>query len=158
MWGIHFGSGYITDDVVSHEWSHGYTQTGNGLIYRTESGAMNEAFSDIFGEAVDILNMDTSDPDHLRSVYPTSCHQTLNNDYGVPPGVDPGTRWSMGENVTTQAENGDGSEFLLCLLQAISHICVCKDVLHSPLNFNVIYNNLLFFMRCTDRPERYVHA
>jgi hypothetical protein len=22
-WGIHFGSGYITDDVVSHEWSHG---------------------------------------------------------------------------------------------------------------------------------------
>jgi Zn-dependent metalloprotease len=23
-WGIHFGSGYITDDVISHEWSHGY--------------------------------------------------------------------------------------------------------------------------------------
>lgn len=22
-WGIHFGSGYITDDVVPHEWSHG---------------------------------------------------------------------------------------------------------------------------------------
>jgi hypothetical protein len=23
VWGIHFGTGYITDDVVSHEWSHG---------------------------------------------------------------------------------------------------------------------------------------
>ncbi len=22
-WGIHFGTGYITDDVVPHEWSHG---------------------------------------------------------------------------------------------------------------------------------------
>ena len=109
-WGIHFGSGYITDDVVSHEWSHGYTQTGNGLIYRTESGAMNEAFSDIFGEAIDILNMDTTDPDRLRTEYPTTCHQTLNNEYGVPPGNDPGTRWSMGENVTTTAENGDGSK------------------------------------------------
>lgn len=50
-WGIHFGSGYITDDVVPHEWSHGYTQTGCGLIYAMESGAMNEAFSDIFGES-----------------------------------------------------------------------------------------------------------
>jgi Zn-dependent metalloprotease len=109
VWGIHFGSGYITDDVVSHEWSHGYTQTGNGLIYRTESGAMNEAFSDIFGEAIDILNMDTTDPDRLRTPYPTTCHETLNNEYGVPPGLDPGTRWSMGENVTTQAANGDGS-------------------------------------------------
>ena len=110
-WGIHFGSGYITDDVVSHEWSHGYTQTGNGLIYRTESGAMNEAFSDIFGESVDILNMDTTDPDRLRTEYPTTCHTTLNNEFGVPPGNDTGTRWSMGENVTTTAANGDGSKF-----------------------------------------------
>lgn len=99
-WGIHFGTGYITDDVVSHEWSHGYTQTGCGLIYAFESGAMNEAFSDIYGESVDILNRDTADPDALRTVWPTSCHETLNSAYGIPPGNDRGTRWSMGENVT----------------------------------------------------------
>jgi hypothetical protein len=23
-WGIHFGTGFIADDVVAHEWSHGY--------------------------------------------------------------------------------------------------------------------------------------
>ncbi len=51
-WGIHFGTGYITDDVISHEWAHGYTQTLNGLIYMGESGAMNEAYSDIFGETI----------------------------------------------------------------------------------------------------------
>lgn len=108
-WGIHFGTGYITDDVVPHEWSHGYTQTGCGLIYEYESGAMNEAFSDIFGESIDILNHDTTDPDHLRTEWPTTCHMTLNNAYGIPPGNDYGTRWSMGENVTTNYTNGDGS-------------------------------------------------
>lgn len=100
---------YITDDVVPHEWSHGYTQTGNGLIYAYESGAMNEAFSDIYGESVDILNHDTTDPDVHRTPWPTSCHQTLNNPDGIPPGIDFGTRWSMGENVTTTYPNGDGS-------------------------------------------------
>jgi len=109
VWGIHFGSGYITDDVVPHEWSHGYTQTGNGLIYAYESGAMNEAFSDIYGESVDILNHDTTDPDVHRTIWPTTCHQTLNSPYGIPPGDDWGTRWSMGENVTTTYPNGDGS-------------------------------------------------
>ncbi|CAE7431603.1 hly [Symbiodinium microadriaticum] len=108
-WGIHFGTGYITDDVVPHEWSHGYTQTGCGLIYAFESGAMNEAFSDIFGESIDILNMDTSDPDVHRTAWPTTCHETLNSAYGVPPGSDTGTRWSMGENVTTNYSNSDGS-------------------------------------------------
>jgi len=106
-WGIHFGTGYITDDVVSHEWSHGYTQTGCGLIYEMEPGAMNEAFSDIFGESVDILNADSLDPDDLRTEWPTQCHATLNS--GIPPGSDLGTRWSMGENVTTKAPNNDGS-------------------------------------------------
>lgn len=109
VWGIHFGTGYITDDVVPHEWSHGYTQTGNGLIYAYESGAMNEAFSDIFGESIDILNYDTTDPDVHRTIWPTSCHMTLNSPYGIPPGNDFGTRWSMGENVTTNFPNGDGS-------------------------------------------------
>jgi bacillolysin len=79
------------------------------LIYAFESGAMNEAFSDIFGESVDILNKDTADPNALRSVWPTSCHTTLNSNAGIPPGNDVGTRWSMGENVTTTYPNGDGS-------------------------------------------------
>lgn len=70
---------------------------------------MNEAFSDIFGETVDILNKDSSDPDIYRQEWPLTCHETLNSNYGVPPGEDPGTRWSMGENVTTNYPNNDGS-------------------------------------------------
>jgi bacillolysin len=39
-------------DVVSHELSHGVTQYTSGLIYMNESGALNEAFSDIMGRSV----------------------------------------------------------------------------------------------------------
>jgi bacillolysin len=36
-------------DVVAHELTHGITDYTSGLIYRNESGALNEAFSDILG-------------------------------------------------------------------------------------------------------------
>ncbi len=47
---------FDADDVVSHEWSHAYTQFTHNLIYAFQSGALNEAYSDIFGETVDLLN------------------------------------------------------------------------------------------------------
>lgn len=40
-------------DVVGHELTHGVTERTSGLIYSGESGALNEAWSDIFGAAVD---------------------------------------------------------------------------------------------------------
>ena len=40
-------------DVVAHEFSHGVIQFTAGLIYRGESGALNESFADIFGTAVE---------------------------------------------------------------------------------------------------------
>ena len=38
-------------DVVGHELTHGLTEFSAGLIYNDESGALNEAFSDIYGMA-----------------------------------------------------------------------------------------------------------
>ena len=48
--------GFDADDVVSHEWSHAYTEYTHGLIYQYQSGALNESYSDIFGEAYDLVN------------------------------------------------------------------------------------------------------
>ncbi len=48
--------GFDADDVVSHEWSHAYTEYTHGLIYQYQSGALNEAYSDIFGETYDLVN------------------------------------------------------------------------------------------------------
>jgi Zn-dependent metalloprotease len=55
-----FSTNYCTgvtgDDTVAHEWAHAYTERTSGLIYQWQSGAMNEAYSDIWGEIVDMLN------------------------------------------------------------------------------------------------------
>lgn len=40
-------------DVVGHELSHGVTEATSGLIYQNESGALNEAFSDMMGTAIE---------------------------------------------------------------------------------------------------------
>ena len=40
-------------DVCGHEVSHAVTTYTAGLVYRYESGALNESFSDIFGNAIE---------------------------------------------------------------------------------------------------------
>lgn len=54
------GSGYIMArgsltkalDIIGHELAHGLTQMTAGLLYRKQSGALNESFSDVFGTLV----------------------------------------------------------------------------------------------------------
>lgn len=41
------------NDVVAHELTHAVTDTTAGLIYESQSGALNESFSDVFGFFVD---------------------------------------------------------------------------------------------------------
>lgn len=62
-------NGVTSDDVVAHEWGHAYTEYTNGLIYAWQSGAMNESYSDIWGETVDQLNgRETDAPGTVRTV------------------------------------------------------------------------------------------
>ena len=42
-------------DIVAHELTHGLTDYTSDLIYRNESGALNEAFSDILGTSVEFF-------------------------------------------------------------------------------------------------------
>lgn len=51
---VWFCTGAATDDIVAHELTHAVTQFTAGLIYQNESGALNEAYSDIFGELIDL--------------------------------------------------------------------------------------------------------
>ncbi len=48
--------GLVTDDIIAHEYTHGVTQYESNLIYLSESGAINEAFSDMWGEWIDLTN------------------------------------------------------------------------------------------------------
>ena len=42
----------ISLDVIGHELTHGVTQTDAKLVYHSQSGAMNESISDVFGSLV----------------------------------------------------------------------------------------------------------
>ncbi|MBV7314409.1 M4 family metallopeptidase [Shewanella sp. NIFS-20-20] len=45
----------VSLDVSSHEVSHGFTEQNSGLVYANQSGGMNEAFSDMAGEAAEFF-------------------------------------------------------------------------------------------------------
>jgi uncharacterized protein YcfL len=46
----------LADDVVAHELTHGVTEYESNLFYYYQSGAINESFSDIWGEYYDQTN------------------------------------------------------------------------------------------------------
>ncbi|MEU6137732.1 M4 family metallopeptidase [Nocardioides sp. NPDC047086] len=54
-------SGVTSDDVVAHEWGHAYTEYTSGLIYQWQPGALNEAYSDMWGNTVDFINAREND-------------------------------------------------------------------------------------------------
>ena len=52
-----YGNGFsAADDADAHELTHAVTEHSANLFYYMQSGALNESFSDIFGETVDLLN------------------------------------------------------------------------------------------------------
>jgi Zn-dependent metalloprotease len=53
---IVLGDGTVTDDCVGHELGHAITDYSANLCYYMQSGAINESFSDIWGEFIDLTN------------------------------------------------------------------------------------------------------
>ena len=51
-----FGDGMVTDDIFGHEFTHAVTDYSSKLFYFAQSGAINESFSDIWGEFLDQTN------------------------------------------------------------------------------------------------------
>ncbi|MHC4498272.1 MAG: M4 family metallopeptidase, partial [Planctomycetota bacterium] len=62
-----YGEGFASaDDVVGHEMTHGVTTNESGLFYYMQSGAINEALSDIWGEFIDLTNGKGTDTAGVR--------------------------------------------------------------------------------------------
>lgn len=88
-------------DIAGHEITHAVTQYSSNLTYSTESGAMNEGFSDIFGTAIEFY------------ARPTRANWTIGEDIGASfrsmaspklfsqPDTYKGTNWYTGT-----ADNG----------------------------------------------------
>jgi Zn-dependent metalloprotease len=57
-----YGDGFASaQDVVGHELTHAVTEYSAGLVYEWQSGALNEAFSDIMGESVEWFKKGSTD-------------------------------------------------------------------------------------------------
>ena len=52
---------FVVLDITGHEISHGFTEQHSGLEYDGQSGGMNEAFSDMAGEAVKYFDRGSND-------------------------------------------------------------------------------------------------
>ncbi len=71
-------------DVIAHELTHGVTDFESDLIYQKESGALNEAWSDIFGVSADAYSR----------------------------GVIDAATWKLGEEVYTPGTSGDALRYM----------------------------------------------
>lgn len=79
--------GTATDDVIAHEWGHAYTEYTSGLIYQYQSGALNESYSDVWGETIDLINNYMDEGENLSVRTTTACLGSL--------------RWKVGEDATS---------------------------------------------------------
>ncbi|MCB9853013.1 MAG: M4 family metallopeptidase [Phycisphaerales bacterium] len=105
-----FCTGATADDVVAHEWTHGLTSSTANLIYQNQSGQLNESFSDVFGELVDLYNGGAEMPGQLNGT-PWATHESgSGNDApnalrtagcSFFPGLSDGVRWVIGEDAAS---------------------------------------------------------
>lgn len=51
----------VSLDVSAHEVSHGFTEQNSGLVYSSQAGGINEAYSDMAGEAAQFYNSGSND-------------------------------------------------------------------------------------------------
>ncbi|HWM64010.1 MAG TPA: M4 family metallopeptidase, partial [Solirubrobacterales bacterium] len=86
-----YGDGYASaQDVVGHELTHGVTEHTAGLVYEWQSGALNEAFSDVLGETVEWFKKESVDW-LIGSALPGGAIRSLKepNEYEVLGGPSP---------------------------------------------------------------------
>jgi hypothetical protein len=126
---VHYGTGYnnsfwdgvygavvygdgqtfpLATDAVAHELTHGVTEYESGLFYYYQSGAINESFSDLWGEFVDrVSGTGASDPYWLlgQDLFPGGASRSMSNP-PAPPYYDPDKMTSSYYYLGTDDEGG----------------------------------------------------
>ncbi|WP_335966089.1 M4 family metallopeptidase [Galbibacter sp. PAP.153] len=94
--------------IVGHELTHAVTQFSAGLIYQGESGALNEAFSDMFGIAIE-FNVGKDTPEDIwqlgNEIYQYGSMRSMSNpnDFNQPDTYG-GMNWANPDDMAT--DNG----------------------------------------------------
>lgn len=95
-------------DVAGHEMAHGVIQTTANLRYQGESGAMNEAFADIFGSMIDRDDWLIGEDIARTSAFPSGALRSMSDPHNGgnslnDPGYQPRT---VAEMFTGSSDNG----------------------------------------------------
>ncbi len=121
-----FCKGTVSDDVTAHELTHGITNFSADLIYQNQSGQLNESFSDVFGELVDLFNGDaavsgavgesvwpmhetgpgTDTPNRQRTICETNAQMVVNTPDSIG-GEYPASSARYGPELTAEGVTGD---------------------------------------------------
>ncbi|UCE59012.1 MAG: M4 family metallopeptidase [Phycisphaerales bacterium] len=139
-----FCSGMTSDDAVGHELGHGLTQAAVNLIYQNQPGMLNESYSDIWGEMIDLFNGNVSEPGDpagptwsTPATYVGPGTDTPNNrrtpgTCSNPPDYLDGVRWMIGEDFTTDTPWRDVWAPLCSVSNFISGDPCCPDYANHP--------------------------
>ncbi|MHC5185115.1 MAG: M4 family metallopeptidase, partial [Planctomycetota bacterium] len=116
-----FGEGFVADDITAHELTHGVTEYESGLFSVNESGAINESFSDMWGEWVDLTNTGGNDEPNLRWLIGEDLPDGAVRNMADPPQFgDPDSKcdplWVEGESDREGVYSNSGVGNKLCYL------------------------------------------
>jgi bacillolysin len=94
-------------DVVAHENTHAVTQCTSNLVYRNESGALNESFSDMLGNSAEFFAAEPLSSNCVLASGQTSCADwTIGEDVFLPADAVPGFR-----NMADPEEDNDPDDY-----------------------------------------------
>ncbi len=121
---MHYGirsttnAGITAIDVTAHELTHGITQYTSGLNYSSESGAINESMSDIFGKAVQFWAKPTDINWLLSNDMNWAIRNMANPKQYSQPNCYTGTYWYTGtaDNGGVHTNSGVGNYFYYLLV------------------------------------------
>ena len=94
-------------DVVAHENTHAVTQCTSNLVYRNESGALNESFSDMLGNSAEFFAAEPRRSNCVLAARQTACADwTIGEDVFLPADAVPGFR-----NMADPEEDNDPDDY-----------------------------------------------
>jgi len=136
-----FCSGTVTDDIMGHELTHGVTQYTAGLFYQNQSGQLNESFSDIMGEMIDLFNGNTAFAGAPDDSIPwpatptgpgTDTPNNLRTTCSPKPTNPNGVRWLLGEDATAFGDGFVGARFTYASPASRTPLNTCRSSSSSP--------------------------
>ena len=153
------GDDYNTTDIVGHEYTHNVIETSAKLGYDVtkESAALNESFSDIFGEMTEAWEESTTAPDWIIGADKgcaagSVCRNLINPKAYSQPDTYQGNFWQAGagidphNNGTVQnrwfalvATGGSGTNVETAQAYNITGIGIAKAQ-------KIAYRNLLYYL------------